>query len=233
VTAPANIQRPRLAAVVKWGVALIGCAVVAPIAFLALKGVAFLLAFGAAVGVGWAFIQFAPVFALVVANLRLKALVGEATRNPIETMKTLYVDKARELETAQGHIEDFQAEISNFDGSVAEFKRQYPGDAASYEEISQKMKAGLREMKQEQVEARAALDDLKERIKKAEMIFKMATAAQAITAMSRSGQQAVFQDIEAQVAFGAVQTKLNRSFASLDSALARRVERPALTPARG
>jgi hypothetical protein len=208
---------------------LVGCTVLAPVVFLAVKGLVGLIV---AVLLGYSVIQFAPVVALWLANLRLKALVGEVSRNPIETMQNLYLEKAAALDTAEQRIVAFQAEIANFDENIVEFKRQYPDDAGSYEEISSKMKAGLRAMKQAQTEARAALADLKERIKKAEMIFNMAKAAQSVTALSRQGERAVFQDIESQVAFGAVQRKLNVSLASLDAALSQRIERPAL-PAGG
>lgn len=169
-------------------------------------------------------VYFMPVLAMKAANLRLKAITGEAERNPIETLRNDYVYRQNQLQQADDSIQEFDTEIRNYDSQCQEFKRQYPEEADSFIEISLAMHNGLAEMKQEQAVARAAVAELSQRIKKAEAIYKMALAAQRVTAFSKTSEEKVFADIKQQVAFDAVRSQLNRSFAALDRAMAKRTE---------
>ncbi len=225
-----EVRRQRIATGVKWGVGLAGAVLISPIVFLAVKG---LVGLALAAAIGFIIINFAPVFAMKIANWKMKAIVAEAEANPIETMKNLKIEKANELDQADTDIVEFETEIGNFDDEVRSFKRDYPEDAPSYESISEKMHDGLAALKMEQEAAREKLADLDARIAKAEAIYKMSLAAQRVTALSKSAESKVFAEIKEKVAFDAVRTELNRSFASLNLALRQRatLQKPAL-PAR-
>lgn len=171
----------------------------------------------------------APAFAFKLANLRMKAIMAEANANPIETLKNDYLFRTRQLQEADDGIEDFQTEIANYDDQMREFSKQYPDEVGNFKEISTAMHNGLVEMKQEQAEARKAVAELERQIDKAEAIYKMALAAERVTSFSKNTEAKVFADIKQKVAFDAVRSKLNKSFASLDRAMAKRTE---LSPAQ-
>jgi hypothetical protein len=225
-----DARRERIATYAKWGLALAGAAIVAPVAFLAVKGI---IGLAIAAALGTVVIAFAQPFANTVANWRMKAIKAEAERNPIETMQNLYLAKAKELERSDAAIQDFVAEILNFSDQLGAFKSQYPEEAAKYDELLSKMQDALSIMKSEQKIARIELDKFYKSIQKAEAIYRMATAAAKVTKLSGKAESQVFAQIRQQVAVDSVRGQLNRAFASLDTALERRTTiQQALPPGR-
>ncbi|MGO9318455.1 MAG: hypothetical protein ACLPXT_13395 [Terracidiphilus sp.] len=216
-----DVRRQKMATALKWGAGLVGAIVVAPFIFLAVKGI---VGLAIAAAIGLVITQLAPVFAQKLANWRMKLVVDEVEKNPIETMQNLFIDKTRELERADNNIADFETEIRNFDDQVEGFKQQYPAEADSYETLSQRMHEALAGMKTEQSAARAQLSDFEKKIAKAKAIYKMSVAAQNVVKLSRSAEAEVFAKIKEQVAFDAVRSQLNRSFANLNLALERRTD---------
>lgn len=216
-----EVRRKRLETALKWGAGLVGAVLVAPFVFLAVKGI---VGLAIAAALGLVVTQLAPVFALKVANWRIKLLVDEVEKNPIETMQNLFVEKTQELARADNNIADFETEIRNFDDQVDGFKQQYPAEADSYETLSARMHEALAGMKSEQSAARAQLADFEKKITKAKAIYKMSIAAQNVVKLSRSAEAEVFAKIKEQVAFDAVRSQLNRSFANLNLALERRAD---------
>lgn len=209
----------------KWVLLGIGTILVAgEFAGLIISGVEAVLALGATVIGGGAVVYFTPVIAMKAANARMKMLVGEAEKNPIETLQNDFIFRNKQLQTADDSITDFDTEIRSYDDQMRDFKQQYPEEADSFEEISTEMHAGLKEMKAEQAVARAAVSDLAQKIKKAQAIWKMSLAAQRVTSFSKTSEAKVFADIKQQVAFDAVRSQLNHSFAALDRAMAKRTE---------
>lgn len=189
---------------------------VAPIIGAAIYGVAGLIVLG---GMSFISIQLWPVVAMKVANWRMRLIEGEAERNPIQTLKNLYLEKNQELEESEKSAADFEAELGSFDDQVEGFKRQYPEEAPSYIAISEKMHEGLAQLESKQELARKALVDLNQKIAKAESIYKMSLAAQKVLQFSKSAEDKVFQDIKAKVAFDSVRTNMHRAFADLNLAV--------------
>lgn len=212
-------KRQVIEKVVKWGVGLLGAAVISPIVFLAVKGLVGLLV---AFAVGFVAINFAPVFATVVSNLAMKAFVAAIGANPIETMQNLYVEKVGELNQAAKNIRDFETELLNFHDQVTDVRNQYPDDVQTYTNIEDKMTVALSEMKTEQSAAVDELNTFQAKIKKAKSLFNLAKSANAMLEKSQSAQAEVYAQIKEQVAFDTVRTDLNRAFANLNSAVERR-----------
>lgn len=215
-------KKQKIATVLKWSGGIIGAAVVSPIILLALKGVLGLLALGVAVGAGATILKLSPIVSMKVSNLLIKGIVREANANPIETMQNLLVEKSAELKEADLAIVDFETEVRNYDDQTVEFSKQYPEEAASFKEISEKMHVGLNQQKSSQEDARFQLANLEQQIHKAEALYKMSLAANKVTAFSKSAEKEVFQNIKEKVALDAVRTSLNRSFASLNMAISQR-----------
>ena len=216
-----DVRRQKLATAFKWALGLAGAFLVAPYIFIAVKG---MIGLALAAAVGLIITQLAPVFSLVLANLRMKLLIGEVQENPIETLLNLKAEKNAELEAADQKIVDFETEIGNFDDQLQDFSSQYPKEAPTYKTLSERMHVALTGMKQEQSNARRDLQELDRKIAKAQAIYKMSLAAERVTKLSSSAQARVFAQIKEQVAFDAVRTELNRSFASLNLAIERRAD---------
>ena len=219
-----DVRKQRLISVAKWGIGLVGAIVVAQVIFIAIKGLVGLAIAGT---VGLAIINFAPVVAMKFAK---KLIVAEAENNPIETMQNLYAEKSAERTAADQNIMDFETEVRNFNDQVEAFKQQYPSEAQSYETLSEKMGQALSGMKREQSAARRELSNFDQQITRAKAIYTMALAAQKVVKMSKSAEAQVFAKIKEQVAFDAVRTQLNRSFANLNLALERREDARAALP---
>lgn len=216
----------------RWKLVLggLGILIIAPLTTTLLWGVLGLVAIIVGAAIGLAAIAFAPVFSMKLANARIKAIMAEADKNPIETMIAIDIARSHELAEKDQHLEDWDTELANFDDEVVDMKKQYPEEAGKYEQISAQMRYGLEEARKEQTQARRDLYEFEQAIKKAKMLYKMALAAQRVTAFSKSAEEKVLQNIKTEVAFESVRSNLNRSFARLNTAMARRQERPALVP---
>lgn len=225
-----DLRRQKWATFFKWVLGLAGAVAVAPYVFLAVKGI---VGLALAAAVGLVVTQLAPVFALALANLRMKLIEAAVEANPIETMKNLEIEKTKELEHADQNIVDFETEIGNYDSQLQGFKDQYPSEGATYQALSDKMHEALRQMKAEQSNARKALGEFHLKIQKAEAIYKMSLAAQRVAQLSRTAEARVFAQIKEQVAFDTVRSQLNRSFASLNLALERRTDATQMAMAAG
>jgi hypothetical protein len=214
-------RRKKWETIFKWGLGLGGAIAASQVIFLAIKGIIGLAIAG---GLGLVIVQLAPVFSLKLANRKIKLLVDEVEANPIETMQNLFLEKSKELAQADQDITEFETEVRNFDDQVDMFRSAYPEDAKSYEELSCRMHESLKDMKSEQSSARKGLQKFEEKIKRAQAILKMALAAQKVVQLSKTSEAKVFAQIKEQVAFDTVRTELNRTFASLNTALERRAD---------
>lgn len=216
----------------KWKLLLggLGILVIAPLTTTLLWGVLGFLAIILGAAIGLLAIAFAPVFSMKLANARIKAIMAEADKNPIETMIAVDIARTQELAEKDQHLEDWDTELSNFDDEVIVMNKEYPEEAGKYERISAQMHDALQEARKEQAQARRDLYEFEQAIKKAKMLYKMALAAQRVTAFSKSAEEKVLENIKSEIAFDSVRSNLNRSFARLNTAMARRQERPALIP---
>lgn len=230
-----EVRKQKIVSLVKWGAAFVGLVVMTPLIFIALKGALGLLALAVAGAVGYTMIELAPVFAMKVANWRIKQIVDEAGKNPIETLQNVYIERTDEYNEKTQELEDWDTEIRNFDSQAETFKRDYPEDTLQnkqYDEISQAMHEGLKDARIDHADTEKSLEGLAVAIKKGQAIYKMALATQKVTKFSSDAQAKVFQDIKTQVAFDSIRSNLNRSFARLNTAMAKRQAQPALSEGR-
>lgn len=226
-----DARRQQLHQRAKWAIGLGAALIFAPALFtLAQALLGATIAIGATLVIGTAAISFAPVWSMKLANWRIKAITAEASANPIETLKSLYIEKRKELQASSEAICDFEAEIANFNDQLEDFKKRpdCADEVPRYTDISGRMQHGLALMKNRQREAEGAIDNLAHQISKAEAIYKMALAARRVTMLSGSAEQQVFAEIKEKVALDSVRTNLNRSFAALNASIEAR-ERPQLT----
>jgi chromosome segregation ATPase len=217
----AEIEEEKLATKYKWLIGGAAAFLIAPVIFMVVKGIVGLVIAGA---VGFTVTQLAPVFALKMANWKLRLIRDEVEANPIETLQNLLVEKTNLLTSVDTQITEFDTEIRNFKDQLKSFAEQYPDEAVDYEELHSTMKDALQDMKSEQAAARGELANLEQQIAKAEAILKMSLAAQKVTKLSKAAESQVYADIKKKIAFDKVRSQLNKTFASLDRSLDRRRE---------
>jgi len=207
----------------KWKLILggLGILVIAPLTTALLWGVLGFLAVILGAAIGLSAIAFGPVFSMKLANKRIRAIMTEADKNPIETMVAVDIARTHELAEKDQHLEDWDTELSNFDDEVIAVKKEYPQEAGKYERVSAQMHDALEEARKEQKRARRDLYEFEQAIKKAKMLYKMALAAQRVTAFSKSAEEKVMENIKTEIAFDSVRGNLNRSFARLNTAMAK------------
>jgi hypothetical protein len=87
-------RRKRLGRIVTAAIIFTGSVVVAPVVFLAVKGIVGLAIAGT---LGIAINAAAPVLSMKLANWRLRALKHEAKTNPIETLQNIALKKQGDL----------------------------------------------------------------------------------------------------------------------------------------
>lgn len=212
-------KRKGIETAVKVGVIGVGLAVVGPYVWMAVEGLMAVAVFGGTALLLWG---LAPAVATFVANKRIALLKAAIEANPIETMECLYEDKKQELARQGVAVEEVATQVRNVDGLVKGLEKSDPDEAKDYVEVRDKLKEGLDEVTTEYSEADNALHDFGKQIDKARRIWKVAVAINKALDVSATARAAVFADIKKQVAFDKVTNDLNRSFARLDTVVARR-----------
>lgn len=214
-----NVVGERYKKLATWGLILIGAGVTYTIAQAILEG---LILWGAVAVTLAVIANFAPAFGDWVKNKKVQAIMAVAAANPIETMKNLYAEKCDEFEHKEDAIRDFDVEFRNVSNMVDKLKAKYPDEAKQYVELRDKMAEGMEELEAEQRDVRQALIDYKHQIDKAEDIWNVAKAMNRALERTQSLKEAAFADIKNKVAFDTVNANLNRAFANLDRAVAKR-----------
>jgi len=205
-------RKKRVARRWRVGLALVVGVVAAPFVVAGIEGLAGLFVIWLLTTVA---VQFAPVISMKVANLRLKAIKAEAEKNPIETMEATYAEKSEVIRAGDEKIVAFESRYRTYLDQLDDFKEKHPSKADRFVQIARTMGTGLKRMKQKQAAAKEEQKAYWDKISEARAIFAMALAAQAVSELSATAEQQVFQDIKRQVAFDAVNTAFNRAVAEL------------------
>lgn len=209
-------RKRRIATGVKWGLGLVAAAILGPLAYLAIKGI---VGLAVALLLGAAVINFAPVVGMKFANWKLKAIKGEAMRSPIETMQNVFLEKEEALAAFLKRIEDFATEVANFTDKLDSFKAQFPGEAHKFQSTLDGMTRLLEVRRHKYAESQTRLQAFSGEIKKADAIWKMGLAAQAMTRAAGMTEDDFLQRLKTETAIDSVQSQLNRAMAELESSL--------------
>lgn len=213
-------RKARLAACVKWGLGLIGAAIVAPVVFLAVQGLVGLILAGV---LGLAIVHGAPVLSMRFANWKIKAIKAEAARNPVETMQAVLQEKDRSVDSFAQRVEDFATEVRNFGNKLDGFRAQFPAEAPKFEETHEQMKKLLELRRRRLKEAREELARFEGEIRKADAIWKMAQAASSMHRAAGMTEDSIMQRIKTETAIDSVQSSLNRALSQLETSLSEEV----------
>jgi hypothetical protein len=211
-----DIKKLRLSTGVKWALGLAAALLIAPVIFLVVKG---LVGLALAAAVGLAIINFAPVLSMNFANWKLKAVKYAASVSPVETLQNVWNEKDQALKASLATITDFAAQVAGFDDKLDGFRAEFPGESAKFEATLRAMQALLAKRKQRYQESRDKLAEFAGEIRKADAIWKMGLAAQAMTRAAGMTEDDFMQRIKTETAYDSVQESLNRAMAELDASL--------------
>ncbi len=205
--------------VAKYGAVIVAGFFIAPYIWVAIGG---LIGLVVAVGVILAAWMLRPVAFSFAANMRLKLIKAEASKNPIETLQNDLKDKAQALANRKDAIETLNSQIRTFSDKVDEIKASYGAEDAGYLKLSRDL-ADLRRVYAHRCEkwkeAREQLKLYEEEIKRANMIWEAAQAAAAARETSGLTEDEFFAKLRTETAFEAIKKSYNDALASLDTAL--------------
>lgn len=208
-------QRKRIALITKWAIVGVACLLIAPLTMVILQGALGAAAIAVAGVVGYTCIELAPVFSMKIANIRMKAIMNEAEKNPIETMQNVFAEQSQIIRDKDNSIMEFEGSLADYHDKVIAISKKYPEEGQRYQEIYGKMQNALKSMKNKQSIAKAAQREYRDQIDKAKMLYDMALTTAKVTALSQSAQDEVFMDIKKQVSFDSVNHKFNTAVAAL------------------
>jgi hypothetical protein len=233
-----EIKKEQLAKMVKYGLIGLFCAVAAPVAWLAVTGIAGMLA---ALGVAAVGYNLAPVVALKLANYKYRALDAErvdhiikvqdaAAENPIETLQLEYDARYKSTDRFKQGITEFRTEIKNYQDQVKQFETEYPEDAKSFKEQLAAMMANLQAREDKYKAVQAELVKFDNTIKRMRAMWKMALATQKMNKLAGMNTGDEFARIKTEAAVDSVMSGVNKAFAEMETEMmVNKKAQPALT----
>lgn len=212
-----DARRVKLATAVKWGIGFGAAALIAPVVFLIVKGIAGLIAAGV---LGLAAVNLAPVLAMKFANWKLKGLKHEARENPIETRQHIALQQRARLDQARSELTSFITEVKNFADEVKQLAQTQPEDAADFNDQLAKLRQ-LQQLKESRLKAaNEAADAFEAATDRAARKWKVAQSAIRMNKLAGQSQDDAMNKLLAAESLDSVQSAMNQAFAEMDTALA-------------
>ena len=222
-----EVQKQRKITIIKWGVTIVACAVLAPIAWMAVTG---MVGIAVAAAIGLVGINAAPVIALKAANMKNRAIDAErveniqkvsnaAAVNPIETLIQQSQEKRQASDQFRTAITMFRTEVKNFADQIAGFAKEYPDDVARFQTQLTAMNKLLAFREDRYKQLQLELDNFDAAIQRAQAMWKMSQAAQKMNKLAGMELGDPFEKIKADSAINSVMTSMNKAFAEMETAL--------------
>ena len=220
-----ELKKEQLAKAVKFGLLGLFCAVVAPVAWMAVTGIAGMLV---AVGVGIVGWNVAPVLALKAANMKYRAIDAEkvdhikkvqqaATENPIETLRLEYTAREKDLKVKETGITEYRTGMKDYKGKRDDFAKRYPQEANMWDEQFNAMKENLATREAKYSKAQSELVQFGETIEKFDAMWKMGQATQKMNALGGGNADDDMTRIKLQAAVDSVRSSMNKAFAEMET----------------
>lgn len=220
-------KKQQMTTIVKWSVIGLFCAILAPVAWAAVTGIAGLMIAGGLALIG---VNVAPVLALKAANMKYRALdaervdhiekvSGAAAANPIETLIQQSMEKRQASDAFKQAITLFRTEVKNFSDQITGFAKEYPDDVARFQLQLDAMNKLLKFRDDRYKQLQTELDNFDAAIKRAQAMWKMSQAAQKMNKLAGMELGDPFEKIKADSAINSVMTSMNKAFAEMETAL--------------
>jgi hypothetical protein len=205
---------------------------IAPVIFVAIGGILGLAVAGA---IAFTLVQFAPWFALKIANAKYRAMDAEkvshiqkvtsaAAENPIETLTSLLIAKRGAFKNFEESVIQAATARSNFEQKVVTFKKRYPERSPEFEKQLSRMSDLVERKKVALADAKQSLEDGDMKLEEMKAYYEM--SKDAIEANRAAGMDTgdAFEKLKADTACDAVFESMNMAFAQLEVAAALDVE---------
>jgi len=216
---PLDPRARRWGIIAKYAAILVVGFFVAPFVWVAIGGLVGMIVAGAIMLGTW---MVLPAIQAAAANMRLKLIKGEASRNPVETLQNDLRDKTVALDLRKTNIEKLNGQIRTFADKVDGIRAKYGPNDAGYLKLSADL-LDLRRISADRAEkwkvARAQLERYAEEISRANMIWDAAQAAAAARESSGLSEDDFYAKLRAETAFDSIQNSYNEALASLDSSM--------------
>lgn len=211
-------------------------AIAAPVVWSAVAAGVGLLAITAIAAAGFGLIQSAPWLLQRLENRLLSARKNEARRNPIEQLQNDCLRREQRLQAFRKALVSIGAQIEGMREMVDERRHTDPGHVLDKQEKALARMTHFYECNLARLgDARAALDDFRDKVEQKMFEWVFAQAGQVVLeALNPSELADLTQDLLADEALRSVQARFNAVFAELDVELhaARAPTRPMLRTAR-
>ena len=211
----------RKSVLAKWGLALLGVVILAPVSFFlayAVFGAALLgLALAFAGAVGLAVLAGVPWLVTKLANKRIEWVMAEARRSPIPTLWAGHLQDAEDLAAMGDAIVEYSTEINNAKEKARKLAGDLlPEDLRSFQADVAAMETDLALQEQDYREAQEMHAKQETEIKRASAIWDLNMAVANANAKNlNSRAQDTLAKIKKDTALDAVASSMNRSKAQL------------------
>lgn len=209
-----ELKKQRLSTVLKWGVGLAAAALIAPVIFLAVKGI---VGLAIALVLGLVLVHGAPLASRWMSTVALEGFKGLARKNPVETRQIIAMKRNEELTSVAEAIRTFGAEVLNVERHVKELERE--GDAVGAAELRrtlEKLQQVLAMRKQAYQRAVAAQQEYEQVTAKVALRWKAAQAALKAQKLAGPSANKELDRIMSEEALESVETAMNKVFADLE-----------------
>jgi hypothetical protein len=204
------------ARLIKYAILGVCFAVAAPVALAVLKGVV-ALAVAGAITTGSIF--FAPVIARKMAIQRIKAVVAEAQKNPIETLQAEFIQMQADVNELETGVKEYGAAVSDFEQQTSEYRSKYPEDARLFEDQLAAVKAE-QEIREEKYQVAVTdLGKMADVVERAKALWKMAKVSERMNEIEGRKSEDVFARISVETSLETVRQAAHKSVAEARIAL--------------
>lgn len=208
----------KIESIVKYGA---GAVVLGISGFLALFLIKSIVALTIVTVGGLALWNFLPVFAQWAAQMKIKGIKYNSSKNPVEDLQLIYIKKSKEIESAAIAITSFSKETKEYKDKLDSFIQRRPERAESFTSTYDSMKR-VRDIQLTKLQqSREKLKDFEGVIIEAEDIWNMTQAAlKANKAMRKFDMPDPMDEIRQRTAYDAILGSLNQVTAELETAIA-------------
>lgn len=205
----------KIGTIAKWALGIAGAAIIAPIIFLAIKGLVGLAVAGI---IGLSIVNFAPVLSMKFANWKVKGITAEAAENPIETLVNLLAAKREAFNLFRENVTAAAAARDNFKQKVEVFSKRYPERAAEFQVQLARMTEQVTKKKQALSEAQNQLDLGAQKLEEMRAYWEMTSALRDANKAAGMDTGDMYEKLKADTAVDAVLGSMNLAFAELEVA---------------
>lgn len=180
--------------VMKWVIGLSGVLLLAPLvwalAYAVLGAAALMTSLALAAGVGLVVINYTPVLMMKLENKKIQAIVDEATKNPIPTLRAEWIKDGEEIETLRTEIKNGDAKVEAAWGQIQGLKEDLTAEdvaelRADYESQKAEVAAQYVDLGELEAQHRKADTEIKRLNAKWESANALATSSGAVRAANR------------------------------------------------